>query len=265
MDVSPELDAERMRYYQELIGVLRWICELGRVDILCSVAMLSHQLAMPRQGHLEQCFHVFGYLKKHDRSTMVFDETEPSIDENSFTDCDWREFYPYAKEAIPKNAPRALGEAVTMHCFVDADHAGDQMTRRSHTGVLIFVNRAPITWYSKRQNGVEASTFGSEFIAMKTAVELVEALRYKLRMFGIPINGPTNVFCDNEAVVKNTTAPESCLKKKRNSIAYHYIREQVAAGTIRVAKEHTDTNLADLFTKLLTGPRMKMLTQRVLY
>jgi hypothetical protein len=265
MDVTPELDPARMRYYQELIGVLRWICELGRIDILCSVAMLSHQLAMPREGHLDQCFHAFGYLKKHDRSTMVFDETEPNIDPSSFTKCDWAEFYPYAKEAIPPNAPEARGRAVTTHCFVDADHAGDRMTRRSHTGVLIFVNRAPITWYSKRQNGVEASTFGSEFLACKTAVELVEALRYKLRMFGIPIDGPTNVFCDNEAVVKNTTAPESCLKKKRNSIAYHYIREQVAAGTIRVAKEHTDTNIADLFTKLLPGPRMHQLTSRVLY
>jgi hypothetical protein len=82
------------------------------------------------------------------------------------------EFYPYAKEAILPNAPPALGRAVTMYCFVDADHVGDRMTCRSHTrtGVLIFVNRAPITWYCMRQNGVEASTFGSEFIAMKTAV-----------------------------------------------------------------------------------------------
>jgi hypothetical protein len=57
-----------------------------------------------------------------------------------------------------------------MTCFVDADHAGYRVTRRSHTGVLIFVNRAPILWFSKRQNTVEASTFGSEFIVAKTAV-----------------------------------------------------------------------------------------------
>jgi hypothetical protein len=90
---------------------------------------------------------------------------------------------------VPPTAPPARGRAVSTHYFVNADlhHVGDRMTRRSHTGVLIFVNRDPIMWYSKRQNGVEASTFGSEFIAMKTAVELMEALRYKLRMFGIPI------------------------------------------------------------------------------
>ena len=125
------------------------------------------------------------------------------------------------------------------------------MTRRSQTRILIFLNRAPIVWYSKRQNTVETSTFGSEFIAMRSAVEHIEALRYKLRMFGIPIEGPTNVFCDNEAVFKNTTIPESTLKKKHNSICYHRCHEAVAARVMRVAKEGTLTNLADLFTKPL--------------
>jgi hypothetical protein len=98
---------------------------------------------------------------------------------------------------------------VSTHCFVDADHAGNLITRRSQTGILLFVNRALIVWYSKRQNTVETSTFGSEFVAMRIAVELIESLRYKLRMFGIPIDGPTNVYCDNEAVTKNAIYPES--------------------------------------------------------
>lgn len=113
------------------------------------------------------------------------------------------------------------------------------------------MNRAPILWYSKRQSTVEASTFGSEINAMRTAVEMVEGLRYKLRMFGVPIEGPTNVYCDNEAVTKNCSIPESTLKKKHHSIAYHRNREAVAAGTIRIAKEDTETNLADVFTKIL--------------
>jgi hypothetical protein len=56
------------------------MCELGRIDILCSVVMLSHRLAMPREWYLDQCFHMFGYLKRHNRWTMVFDETEPNIE-----------------------------------------------------------------------------------------------------------------------------------------------------------------------------------------
>ncbi len=120
---------------------------------------------------------------------MVFDDTEPVFDECRFQKCDWSEYYPGACEAIPPDAPEVRGQSVSMSCFVDADHAGCRVTRRSHTGVLIFVNRAPILWYSKRQNTVEASTFGSEFIAAKIAVEMVEGLRYKLRMMGVQVDG----------------------------------------------------------------------------
>ena len=88
-----------------------------------------------------------------------------------------------------------------MSVFVDADHAGDKVTRRSHSGILIYLNNAPIDWYSKKQNTVESSTFGSEFIAMRIACDKIEALRYKLRMFGIPIIGPTDVYCDNISVI----------------------------------------------------------------
>ncbi len=133
--------------------------------------------------------------------------------------------------------------------FVDADHAGDRVTRRLQTGILIFCNGAPITWYSKKQNTVETSTFGSEFVAMKRAVELIEALWYKLRMFGIPIAGPANVYCDNDSVVNNTRRPESTLKKKHNAIAYHRVREAVATGAIWIAWEDGKTNLADILTK----------------
>ena len=70
-------------------------------------------------------------------------------------------------------------------------------------------------------------------------------------LFGVPIEGPTNVFCDNEWVYKNVSTPESVLKKKHHSIAYHRCREAVAASTIRIAKEPTATNLSDLFSKML--------------
>jgi hypothetical protein len=152
-----------------------------------------------------------------------------------------------------------------MTCYVDADHAGCRVTRRSHTGLIILLQKAPIIWYSKRQNTVEASTFGSEFIAMKTAIEQVEAMRYKLRMMGIAIDGPANVYCDNEAVFKNSTFPESVIKKKHNSIAYHRTREAQAAGTVRVAWESGETNIADILTKLLPGPRLRELIRMVLW
>jgi hypothetical protein len=123
-----------------------------------------------------------------------------------------------------------------MSCFVDADHAGCRETRCSHSGVIIYVNRAPILWHSKQQNTVEASTYGSEMLAMRIAIEMIEGLCYKLRMFGVPVDGPCHVFCDNNGVVLNTTVPESKLTKKHVAINYHRVRESIAAHTIRVAK-----------------------------
>ena len=113
------------------------------------------------------------------------------------------------------------------------------------------MNSAPVIWYSKRQNTVEASTFGSEFIALKACVEAITHLRYKLRMFGIPVDGPTVVFCDNESVVKNSSLVESVLNKKHNSIAYHYVRWNVAAEVIEASWIESKRNLVDPFTKRL--------------
>ena len=139
------------------------------------------------------------------------------------------------------------------------------VTRRSQTGLLLFVNRALIVWYSKHQNTVKTSTFGSEFIAMKTAVEQIEVLRYKLRMFDVLLEGPTNIFCDNESVFKNASMPDSTLKKKHTSICYHQSREAVVVGMVRIAKEGTTTNLSDLFTKPLPEPRHMFLLDRFTY
>ena len=122
------------------------------------------------------------------------------------------------------------------HCFVDADLSGNSVHRRIQIGMLIFVNRDPIIWYSKRQNTVKVSTFGSEITVMKNAIELVEALRSKLRMFGMPVDGATNIFCDNDAVTRNCSDPTSTLNKKHHSIAYHRNREAVAAGTVFITK-----------------------------
>ena len=66
-DVSAELTSEGIQRYQELIGVLRWAAELGRVDILLETAMLSTYMALPQKGHMEQVYHVFGYLKTHSK------------------------------------------------------------------------------------------------------------------------------------------------------------------------------------------------------
>jgi hypothetical protein len=173
---------------------------------------------------------------------------------------DWLDFYPDSDKDIPPNAPKPCGELVQINCFVDADHTGNKVTRRSHSGILIYLNSAPIDWDSKRQNMVESSSFGSDFIALRIATEKLEALWYKLWMMGIPIDGSANVFCDNEYVVKSSSTPETTLKKKHISICYHKVREAQASGSVRVTWESGVTNLA-----VLAGPKLRSLCQRIMF
>ena len=139
-----------------------------------------------------------------------------------------------------------------------------RLSRRSTTGILIFVNGTPIRWYSKWQNTVESSTYGSEFVALRIATEMLLALRTSLRMLGVPINGPADVFCDNNSVVQSSTIPGSVLKKKHNAVSFHKVRETIAAEAMRISHEPTESNLADLLSKNLAGPRHRMLTGHIL-
>ena len=256
-DISAELDPEGITMYQEIIGILRWAIEIGRVDILTEVSMMSSYQASPRQGHLEQLYHIIAYIKKKPKLTLYFDPSIPNIEPSWFsgdTAKTFRDRYRDAKEELlPKHMlPQGRGRSITMTAFVDASHAANKVTRRSHTGFIIFINRAPIIWHSKRQNTVESSSFSSEFIAMKSCVEHISALRYKLRMFGVSIDESAKILCDNQSVVTNSSKIGLTLSKKHCSIAYHAVRWAVAAAVISIGWIPTELNLADAMTKRLT-------------
>ena len=146
--------------------------------------------------------------------------------------------------------------------FVYADLVGDKPYRRNQTGMLIFINKAPICCYSKSQATVEASSLVSEVCAMNAGVDIVEDLHYNLQMFVVPINVSANEFCDNDDVFKNTITPEFVLKNNNHSIAYHMCREAVDAKTIRFAKNGTNKNPYDLFTKNMTESRRRLLLEK---
>ena len=259
IDTTRELSPTDAAYYQSLIGILRWMVELGRVDICCEVSMMSSHLALPREGHFAQLFRIFSYLRKYHNSEMVFDPSDPAVDEKQFERKDWTssEFGLELEEEVPSNMPEPRGQGFVMCAYVDADHAGDSVTRRSRTGFLVvYLNMAPIYWMSKKQTSVEKSSFGSEFIAMKQCTKkYIRGLRYKLRMMGIPCEEATFVFGDNQqSVLYNTSSiPESTLKKKSQSIAYHFVREGSARDEWRTAYVNTHLNPADLLTKPLAS------------
>mmetsp|Transcript_34843 Transcript_34843/g.80554 ORF Transcript_34843/g.80554 Transcript_34843/m.80554 type:complete len:185 (-) Transcript_34843:347-901(-) len=161
----------------------------------------------------------------------------------------WEDFYPDAGRLAPLDCPPPRGNPVTVTLWTNMDHAGCRKTGRSHSGIYVFLNKALIFWYSKKQTTVETAVYGSEYVAGKIEVDLVDGLIYKLQMMGISVEGPVNMFIDNESVVKNSTIPESILKKKNTSVAYHRICEAVTGKWIRLAHVKGTANLADKLTK----------------
>jgi hypothetical protein len=153
--------------------------------------------------------HKFPYLKKKPKLSIYLDPSLLYIEYGDFQTKreDFIEQYRDAEEPMPYDMPRPRGRPVMTPLFVDALHAANKKTRRSHTGILFFLNRAPILWYRKMQQTVESSTFSSEFIALRAGTESAQHMRFKLRMFRVPIakGHATNVCCDNESFVNNST------------------------------------------------------------
>jgi hypothetical protein len=112
---------------------------------------------------------------------------------------------------------------------------------------------ASIVWFSKHHPTVDSSVFGAEFVAIKNGIETCRGLRYKLRMMGVTLSGPTYVYGGNMYVVHNTHRPESVLKKKSNSICYHAVRESTAMGESIIGNVPSVVNPADICSKVVPG------------
>ena len=228
---------------------------LGRFDIAFATATLARYCMAPRIGHYEAAQRIFGYLKNFNKGQLFIDPSknvQRQLGEKRSMES-WEEFYPDAEEDIPPNMPEPCGKKAQITVMVDADHARDKVTRRSVTGILLFVNNTPMIWITKRQKTVETSTYGAELVAGRMATELVLEMRYKLRMLGIPVEESSVVLGDNMSVILNTTLPSSILKKKHNACAYHRIREAIAAKIIDFRHINSEVNIADILTKPL-GP-----------
>ena len=144
LDVSAECTDDQAIYFQQLIGVLRWIVELSQIDICFEVSVLSSFVVAPRKGHLMQALHIFKYLDIHRTYKLCFGTSYHYVgsdDDVKRKVNAMKELYKDAQEDLPPNAPSPRGRALQINCFVDSDHAGNSVTRRSQTGILIFGNK----------------------------------------------------------------------------------------------------------------------------
>ena len=96
---------------------------------------------------------------------------------------------------------------------------------------------------------MQTSTFGAEFMALRTGVEDAITIRYHLRSMGIKVSKPTAMLVDNQSVFLNLVVPGSALNKKWCALSYHFVREHVANNVVQILKIWSEDNYADPLTK----------------
>jgi hypothetical protein len=250
LDTSELLLEDDVQKYQSLIGAMQWAISLGRFDISTAVMTLSGFRVAPRKGHLDRAKRIYWYLAKMRNSAICVRTEEPDFSSIPDQEFDWtRTVYGNVKEQVPEDIPTPLGRFVTLSHYVDANLFHDMMTGRSVTGILHFLNKTPIDWYSKKQATVETATYGSEFVAARTCTEQVIDLRNTLRYLGVPIREKSYMFGDNKSVVDSSTLPHSKLNKRHTALSFHRVREAIAAGIIGFYFIPGEANPADILTK----------------
>jgi hypothetical protein len=250
IDTSKELEIEDIKRFQSMIGALQWVIQIGRFDVATAVMTLSSFRANPRQGHLDRLKRIYGYLYKMRNATIRVRTDVPDYSALPDKVYDWEQsVYAGAEEEVPNDCPEPLGKEVVMTTFVDANLYHDMVNGRSVTGILHLFNKTVIDWYSKKQATVETATYGSEFVAARTAVEQILDLRIELRYLGVPIKGNTVMFGDNESVVNSSSIPHARLHKRHTALSFHRVREAVAAGVIKFHHVRSATNPADILSK----------------
>ena len=221
----------------------------------------------PREGHFKEMEQVFGYLKKYSDGRIILDPNVAPIRKMAQFNSgfEWIELYPDAIEDIPPRMPEPTGQLATLTCYVDADHARDKVTTRSVTGIILLLNNTPIVWVSQRQRTTESSTYGSELVAARTAIDLLIEMRYKLRMLSARLEEQSVLVGDNMSVVTNTTLPSSALKKKHQLCNYNKVRKAIAAGFVLFGYIKTTLNVSDVLTKPLGGPLFHSLMKQYMF
>ena len=154
---------------------------IGHPDLSQVVASLNCFGAAPCEGHLKLALWAFGFIKQTPNKVIVIDTRSLPINHPT-PDFDklipnFLQDYPDTKEEIASHFPRVFGPVLDISILVDSNHAHNNATRKSITGLLAYVGSTPVLWLSKRQDSIASSTYAAEFSALRTATEEAISLR----------------------------------------------------------------------------------------
>ena len=214
------------------------------------VMSLSSFRVAPRIGHIERCKHIYVYLSKMRHAVIRVRTDDPDFSALPDITYDWSQsVYGDVKEVIPEDCLKPLGKHVTLSHYVDANLCYDMLSGCLVTGILHFVNKCPIDWYSKKQGIVEAATFGSEANTARTATEQIINLRGTLHYMGVPLRESSYMFGDNKTVGDSGSLPHAKLHKRHTMLSYHCVREAIASGMVKFFHIPGEINPADILSK----------------
>ena len=199
---------------------------------------------------MDRAKRVYGYLSKMKHGVIRIRTELPDFSDHPEKVYDWENTcYRGAEEQKPHDAPEPLGNPVISSHYVDANLYHDMISGRSVTGILHFLNKTPIDWFSKLQSTVETATYGSEFVAARTCTEQIIDLRNTLRYMGVRVENVSMMFGDNESVVNTASMPHGKISKRHTMLSYHRTREAIAAGFLRFIFIDGNKNPADILSK----------------
>lgn len=236
-DMCPKTDKDKAlvaKYpYRELVGSLMYLSVGTRPDISFAVSELSKYLSNPGKAHWAAALRVLRYLKGTPDLGVTFARGAGS---QLKAYCD----YNYKGPSV---------RSLKLTAFSDADWGGDKDTRRSHTGGVLFLAGGAIAWISKKQSSVAMSSAEAEYMAASLVCREVIWIRSLLAGFGFKQDGPTVIHEDNAACVQMSKNPVNHSKTKHIDLHYHFVRERVETGEVRLDWLSTEKMIADILTK----------------
>ncbi|CAL1391452.1 unnamed protein product [Linum trigynum] len=221
-------DLEDRTIYRQLVGSLIYLT-LTRPDISYAVGLVSRFMESPKKPHLEAAKRILRYVKG-------------TVNHGIF----------YKRGGT--------GELVG---YCDADYAGDLDTRKSTTGYVFSIGSGPVSWCSKKQSTVALSTTEAEYKASAMAAQECVWLVQLLQNLGQQVNYSVPIYCDNQSAMRLVENSVFHARTKHVEVQYHFIREKVLQGFVSMKYVNTEDQVADIFTKGLSGPRLQDLTRRL--
>jgi hypothetical protein len=228
-------DAAFIRLYQSAVGAIMYVMLGTRPDIAFAVASLSQFSSNPSQTHWTAVKHVLRHLKGTSDYKLTYGEATTSL----------------------KN------RTLHFHGFCDSDWGADIDDRRSMTGYVFMLGGGAVSWQSKKQPTVALSSVEAEYMAATQATREAMWWRTLLHELGIQSYPTTVIHSDSQGSIALSKNPEHHARSKHIDIRHHFVREQVAAGTVALQYVPTEEMLADVLTKPLSSDKHTKLVRNM--